>query len=146
MTGRPAAPPLAAVALEFTRAVRGEHAKALAPLGLHPGQDLLLAEVWESPGLRLTTLAERLGVEPPTVTRMVARLERGGLVERRRDPDDGRAGLVFATPRSRLLEAGVRRAWASLEAALGSAHPPDEVEALRSHLASAASRLRARGR
>lgn len=122
--------PVVRAALGFSRALRQRHAAALADLGLHPGQDLLLAEVWRRPGIRLSTLAASLGVEPPTVTRMVARLERGGLLERRPDPDDGRAALLFATPRSRLLEAGVRRAWEAVEEELVGALQPAEVEPL----------------
>lgn len=105
----------------LARAHRARLAELLAPHGLHPGQDLLLLAVWEHPGIRPTQLARELGVEPPTVTRMVQRLERGGMVERRIDPADGRGQLIHPTPRSRLLESVVRRAWASLDEALVSA-------------------------
>lgn len=107
------------------RAHRARLAALLAPHGLHPGQDTLLAAVWSEPGLRQVTLAERLGVEPATVSRVVERLERGGLLERRRDPHDARLWRIHPTPRSRLLEAMVRRNWRELEdvivAALGTA-------------------------
>jgi MarR family transcriptional regulator, organic hydroperoxide resistance regulator len=99
----------------LARAHRARLGALLAPHGLHAGQDLLLLAVWDTPGIRQSTLAEHLGVEPPTVTRMVQRLERGGMIERRTDPVDGRAQLVHPTPRSRLLESMVRRAWASLD-------------------------------
>jgi DNA-binding MarR family transcriptional regulator len=99
----------------LARAHRARLGALLAPHGLHAGQDLLLLAVWDAPGLRQATLAEQLGVEPPTVTRMVQRLERGGMIERRVDPHDGRVVLVYPTPRSRLLESTVRRAWTSLD-------------------------------
>jgi MarR family transcriptional regulator, organic hydroperoxide resistance regulator len=99
----------------LARAHRTRLSALLAPHGLHAGQDLLLLAIWESPGMRQAALAERLGVEPPTVTRMLQRLERGGMIERRADPHDGRVVLVFPTPRSRMLEGTVRRAWASLD-------------------------------
>jgi DNA-binding MarR family transcriptional regulator len=56
---------------------------------------------------------------------MVQRLERGGLIERRADPHDGRVSRIHPTPRSRLLEAGVRRAWAQLEETMVSRLGPD---------------------
>jgi MarR family transcriptional regulator, organic hydroperoxide resistance regulator len=99
----------------LARAHRARLSALLTPHGLHAGQDLLLLAIWESPGMRQAALAGRLGVEPPTVTRMLQRLERGGMIERRADPHDGRVVLVFPTPRSRMLEGTVRRAWASLD-------------------------------
>jgi DNA-binding MarR family transcriptional regulator len=46
---------------------------------------------------RLTELAGREGISQPSMTTMVSRLERQGLVERRRDPSDGRIVLVDIT-------------------------------------------------
>jgi DNA-binding MarR family transcriptional regulator len=99
----------------LARAHRTRLGAMLAPHGLHAGQDLLLLAVWDAPGLRQMDLAARLAVEPPTVTRMLQRLERSGMIERRKDPHDARVVRVHATPRSRLLESTVRRAWASLD-------------------------------
>ena len=110
--------PLGLVLHTLARAHRGRLAALLAPHGIHPGQDLLLLAIWDAPGLRQAALAARLGVEPPTVTRMVQRLERSGLVERRRDPHDARLVRIHPTPRSRLLEATIRRAWSDVDAVL----------------------------
>lgn len=103
------------------RAHRARLATLLAPYGLHPGQDALLVLLWSEPGLRQAMLAERLGVEPPTISRVVARMERSGLLERRRDPHDARLWRVHPTPRSRLLEGSVRRVWEELETELRTA-------------------------
>jgi DNA-binding MarR family transcriptional regulator len=46
---------------------------------------------------RLTELAGREGISQPSMTVMVSRLERQGLVERRGDPLDGRIVLVAIT-------------------------------------------------
>ena len=43
---------------------------------------------------RITELAESEGIAQPTVTTLVGRMERDGLVERRPDPADARAVLV----------------------------------------------------
>lgn len=127
----------------LARAHRARLGALLAPHGLHPGQDLLLLAVWDMPGIRQATLAEQLGVEPPTVTRMVQRLERGGMLERRADPLDGRAQLVHPTPRSRLLESTVRRAWSSLDELLIDALGRAEALRLQKLGAAAATALRA---
>ena len=77
--------------------------------------------VWGEPGMRQGMIANRLGVEPATITRMLQRLEKSGLVERRDDPHDARVFRVHPTPRSRLLEPAVRRAWAQLDEQLSTA-------------------------
>ena len=46
-------------------------------------------------------LAARARLSKQTMTTMVRLLERDGLVERRADPSDGRAWLVFLTERAR---------------------------------------------
>ncbi|MFW0784156.1 MarR family transcriptional regulator [Gordonia sp. CPCC 206044] len=47
--------------------------------------------------IRMTTLADREGVTPPTMSRIVAALEENGYVERTADPEDGRARLLRPT-------------------------------------------------
>jgi len=64
--------------------------------------------------IRVTVLAEMLGVDAPTVTRKIQQLERQGLVGRHADPEDGRASRIHLTPAGRrtlerVLKA--RRAW-----------------------------------
>ncbi len=46
-------------------------------------------------------LAQALGLDASTVTRQVAALERGGLIERRPDPADGRSSAIALTPEGR---------------------------------------------
>jgi DNA-binding MarR family transcriptional regulator len=78
------------------------------------GAALLYSLYSEGENVRLTELAERLGVDAPGVTRKVQQLERAGLLSRAPDPDDARAmrlSLTAAGRRSidRLLQ--VREAW-----------------------------------
>lgn len=54
-------------------------------------------------GLRLTDLSERLLVRPPSVTGVVARLERDGLVTRDPSPTDQRSKTVSLTAAGRQL-------------------------------------------
>ncbi|MEP6591382.1 MAG: MarR family transcriptional regulator [Gemmatimonadota bacterium] len=140
MTRREEHPPLGATLQALARSHRARLAALLAPHGVHPGQDLLLLAIWDEPGMRQTTLATRLVVEPPTVTRMVQRLERSGLVERRRDPHDARVLRIHPTPRSRLLEGAVRRAWHDIDDRLIDAMGRDDAERLR-RLADSANQL-----
>lgn len=64
--------------------------------------------------LRVTDLAERLCVDPPTVTRKVQQLERLGLVERLPDADDRRSQRILLTDEGRstmLRVQAVRHEW-----------------------------------
>jgi DNA-binding MarR family transcriptional regulator len=51
----------------------------------------------------LTTLAAKEGVSQPSMTQLVQRLERAGLVTRLADPDDGRACLIAITAQGQAL-------------------------------------------
>ena len=98
------------------RAHRVSVGAALAEVGLHVGQEMVLLELWREDGLKGGELAARLRVEPPTVTRMLQRLEGCGLVERRRDPGDARSFRVYLTQKGRALEGPVAERWGRVEA------------------------------
>jgi DNA-binding MarR family transcriptional regulator len=53
--------------------------------------------------IRLTTLATKEGVTQPSMTQLIQRLERAGLVTRLADPDDGRAALIGITKEGQAL-------------------------------------------
>jgi DNA-binding MarR family transcriptional regulator len=53
--------------------------------------------------MRLTALATKEGVSQPSMTQLVQRLERQGLVTRLADPDDGRACLIGITRQGQAL-------------------------------------------
>jgi DNA-binding MarR family transcriptional regulator len=59
---------------------------------------------------RLHMLASKLGVEAPSVSRVVQRLEQEKLVLRLADPADGRASCLRLTRRGERLIARIRRA------------------------------------
>lgn len=83
---------------------------------LRVGQEMLLLQLWAADGITQSQLVERLMVEPPTVTKMLQRMEAEGMVERRADPDDARLSRVFLTERGRSLEQVVAAAWQEVEA------------------------------
>ncbi len=66
-------------------------------------RNLYRAEEEGLAGLRLTDLGERLLIRPPSVTGVVDRLERSGLVLRGGSPTDLRAKHVRLTPAGRQL-------------------------------------------
>jgi MarR family transcriptional regulator, organic hydroperoxide resistance regulator len=87
----------------------------LAPLGLHTGQERLLAALWEEDGLSQTQLVAQLSVRPPTVTEALKRLEREGFVTRAPDQANRRISRVYLTDRGRGAEAPVREIFREAE-------------------------------
>jgi DNA-binding MarR family transcriptional regulator len=120
------------------RAVVGKLSRRLNSLargsGLTPSQLSALGVIARSGPLRLSELAEIESVNPTMLSRVVAALDEAGLVRRRTDPDDRRAGLLEVTAsgrrthdrlraeRGRVLTTGLERLpphdLAALEAAL----------------------------
>jgi DNA-binding MarR family transcriptional regulator len=90
----------------------------------------VLAALRDHGPLRITALAASEAVAQPTMTTLVGRLERDGLVRRAGDPADARAVLVGITPEGleRLLRIREARA-AAIDARL-SQLDPGEREAL----------------
>lgn len=71
---------------------------------VRPSYGSVLLPLYEEDGLRIGELGRRGRLSKQTMTDLVRRLERDGLVERRPDPADARASLIFLTPRSRSFE------------------------------------------
>lgn len=97
------------------KAHRAHIGALLAEHGLHVGQEMVLMELWQEDGLRGGELAVRLGVEPPTVTKMLRRLEACGLLERRADLTDARSLCVYLTEEGRSLQGPVLCCWERAE-------------------------------
>ncbi|MEW5420600.1 MarR family winged helix-turn-helix transcriptional regulator [Amorphus sp. 3PC139-8] len=87
----------------------------LSRIGLHPGQEFVLKALADTDGQTMSELAAVLGVQPPTVTKMISRLAAHGLVERQSSESDGRLARVFLTEDGRARIADVDRAWKRLE-------------------------------
>ena len=82
-----------------------------AGAGLSPSQTAALSTIERHGPLTPSELATRERVQRPTVTRVLARLEEDGLVDRAADPDDRRCSLVSisAAGRELLDEARTRK-------------------------------------
>lgn len=80
-----------------------------ADSGFTPSQLSALATVHNHGALTLGALADHERVAPPSITKVVAKLEADGLVARTSDPTDGRVSHVSATPAGRALIEETRR-------------------------------------
>ena len=75
---------------------------------LSPSLVAALSTVEQHGPLTPSGVAAREGIQRPTVTRVLARLEEQGLIERMADPRDGRSTFVSATKAGRELLAELR--------------------------------------
>lgn len=90
------------------------------------------AEQEGQPGLRLTDLGERLLVRPPSVTGVVDRLEKAGLVQRDTVPTDLRSKHVVLTTRGREVVAQVLLVHpAQIDAVMSGLEGSEQEELLR---------------
>lgn len=110
---------------------RLEAAFAADGLDFTAGEARVLITLCDTPGLRQTQLAERLHIEPMTLTGFLDRLSDKDQIERRQDPCDRRAKLVHPTEIGRDNVARVRAAAARIRARLAVGLPAEDVAELR---------------
>jgi DNA-binding MarR family transcriptional regulator len=99
--------------LIFRQMKRLRHAQAerLAPLGLTPAQERALRMITRSEEpLRMTDLADHLGIVPRSLTTVIDALEEAGLVRREIDPHNRRAIRLHLTARGRSVRDDMREA------------------------------------
>jgi len=117
-------PPLGKV-LEFLRllwaldhGLQRNSKRMLGTIGVTGPQRLVIRIVGRFPGIAAGRLARIILLHPSTLSGVLARLERRGLVERRGDPRDGRRALLRLTPKGRAVNA---RSAGTIEAAVARA-------------------------
>jgi len=76
----------------------------LTDVGLTATQYIVLARLWTEDGISLTELGDHLSLDSPTLTGIIDRMERDGLVERKRNDGDRRVVRVYLTPKGTELE------------------------------------------
>jgi DNA-binding MarR family transcriptional regulator len=92
-----------AVRLRLAIARTARRLRQEAGAELSPTQTAALATIDRHGPLTPSELAVRERIQRPTVTRLIARLEEDGLVQRTRDPQDRRSSLVALSPAGREL-------------------------------------------
>lgn len=110
--------------LERTLAARGLDSH------VRPGMGHILFALFERDGCIIRDIKERTQLSPSTLTAMLGRMERAGLLTLGRDGSDGRAVRVKLTPLGRSLESRCRAVAEDLEAMLGEGMSESERRAL----------------
>jgi DNA-binding MarR family transcriptional regulator len=112
-------------ALDFLRILWGlDHSLQAASkrmestLGVTGPQRMVVRIVGRFPGMSAGRLAEILHIHPSSVTGILKRLDRKGLITRRPDPRDGRRAFLGLTEKGRKIDVGAE---GSVEAAIVTA-------------------------
>jgi DNA-binding MarR family transcriptional regulator len=113
----------------------------LEPLGLTVNQYGLMSHLAGYPGISIGALAERMIVDPTTLTRNLRPLERRGLVCFAPDPQDRRSRKLNLTEEGRATLAAAKPAWTEAQRHIEASVGADEVPALHAALDHLLERL-----
>ena len=118
-----------------SKALRAAADAGMRRHGLHLGQNLLLAALWEQDGRTPGEIAAALEVTTPTVVKMATRMATAGLLTRARDDRDQRLVRLWLTDAGRALREPVEAERRLLEERVTAGLTPDERRRLLSALA-----------
>jgi len=114
----------------LARAHRAMSQELLRDTGLSAGQELIVMRLFDSPAQSQAELTRWLGVEPPTTAKMLARMEKAGIVTRVLSETDRRVTLVSLTDEGRAIHERVENVWGDLERITVAGLAPAEVREL----------------
>ncbi|MCX4098721.1 MarR family winged helix-turn-helix transcriptional regulator [Nocardia sp. alder85J] len=103
--------------------------------GLHLGQNLVLAALWDDDGRTPGEMAAALNVTTPTVVKAANRMAAAGLLERRRDEQDLRLVRLWLTEAGRALQDPIEADRKALEDSITARLTPEELAGLLAALA-----------
>jgi DNA-binding MarR family transcriptional regulator len=116
---------------DVSRLIRRSFDERARGIGVTRPQWLVLTMLNRHEGSNQGNLAELMVMEPITLCRMVDRLQEADLVERRQDPADRRAWLLFLTPKARELLTALKPLGTEVMAIALDGIPEEERESLR---------------
>ena len=112
----------------------------LTPLGLTYSQYLVMLVLWERESVTVGDLQACLHLDVGTLSPMLKRMERAGLVTRARDPQDERRVLITPTLQGRVLKAEAQELPRTLARKVGIEE--DQIAALREQTNALVDQLR----
>lgn len=87
----------------LARITQNDYMARIAGTGIAPAQAYVLGELWSGEPLSQVELARRLDIGKATVGQTLNRLERAGVIERRRVASDRRLIMIHLTEKGRAL-------------------------------------------
>ncbi|MEU9520031.1 MarR family transcriptional regulator [Streptomyces sp. NPDC048224] len=113
---------------QLARAHRGHAAAMLRAMNLHPGQELLLMQLFDRDGQTQAELLEQVGLDHSTVSKSLRRMQEAGLLTREPAPHDRRVMVVRLTDAGRALREPIADMWRTLERISVRDLTPEQVD------------------
>lgn len=123
-----------------SRAVTAAYAPLLAPLGLTYPQYLVMLVLWETDGVSVKQIGERLALDSGTLTPLLKRLESQGLLARQRSAEDERVVEIHLSADGKKLKQRAKSIPEKLGCKFGV--PLEEIIDLRDRLHALSSATR----
>jgi DNA-binding MarR family transcriptional regulator len=86
-------------------------------MDLHPGQELLLMQLFDRDGQTQSELLESVGLDHSTVSKSLSRMQDAGLLVREPAAHDRRVMVVHLTDKGRAMREPIAALWQTLEEA-----------------------------
>lgn len=123
---------IAAAVIEMMKQFTGIKSRVTSGPEADHSPMFLMSKLAQHGPSRASDLAELVCADPSTVSRQVASLVKGGLLERRADPDDGRASILVPTELGRdRVEGFSRRRAATMQPVIADWSQKDRIDLLR---------------
>ena len=122
-----------------TNAVTRSYKPKLAKIGITYPQYILMLVLWQDGSRTISDIARRLKLPANGITPVIDRLEKAGLVVRRRDPEDRRVISIHLTAEGVALEQQAARAQFSV--VCDTQLDPAALRALRDELQAMVQRM-----
>ncbi|MFF8954106.1 MarR family winged helix-turn-helix transcriptional regulator [Streptomyces sp. NPDC014940] len=100
---------------QLARAHRGHAAAMLRAMNLHPGQELLLMQLFDRDGQTQSELLDSVGLDHSTVSKSLRRMQEAGLLTREPAAHDRRVMVVRLTDAGRAMREPIADMWRALE-------------------------------
>ena len=95
-------------------------------MGLFRGQPPLLLLLAKKDGMTQKEIASALNLTPPTVNKMVRRMEQGGFIHKRSDPEDLRITRILLSSKGLALIGRIREVIDEEEKAISALYTTEE--------------------
>jgi DNA-binding MarR family transcriptional regulator len=131
---------------QLARVHRGHAAAMLRGMNLHPGQELLLMQLFDRDGQTQSELLDTVGLDHSTVSKSLRRMQEAGLLTREPAAHDRRVMVVRLTDAGRALRGPIADMWRTLEEISVQDLTPEQIKEFVTIADTIEQSVRSRGR